>query len=373
MPLLPVSVLTGFLGSGKTTVLNHLIHQPEMANTVVILNEFGAIGLDHDLVESSSEDMVLLQSGCLCCTIRGDLVTTLQGLYLRRVKRQIIEFDRVIIETTGLADPAPILHTLMTDPVVVARYRLDGVITTIDAVNGEGTLDRQPESVKQAAMADRLLLTKSDLVEQDGAESLVRRLCDLNPGAPVIRTENGAVDPAKLLDAGLYNPGTKSLDVRRWLNAEAYVGPDHHHDHDHASHDHDHDHHHDVNRHDDHIKAVCLTFDEPIPGDAFYRWLEMLLQLRGADFLRTKGILNVDGFDGPVVIHGVQHMFHPAITLKAWPSDDHSSRIVFITRDIDEASLRDTLQVFGVGGIRQTRTEPDHLQHDGIGDAALHG
>ena len=350
---LPVSLLTGFLGSGKTTVLNHLLRQPELEKALVIINEFGEIGLDHELVERSSEDLVLLQSGCLCCTVRGDLIDTMRSLFLRRERGEVPEFDRVLIETTGLADPAPILHTLMTDPLIAARYRLDGVITTIDAANGQRTLDRQVESVKQAAVAERLLVTKTDLVEPDIVAALTRRLRALNPSAPIIRTIDGAVDPARLLNAGLYNPKTKSLDVRRWLNAEAFNDNERHaaqdpHDHGRdAPHRADHHgHHHDVNRHDDHIKAVCLTLDDPIPGDAFDRWLEILLLLKGPDVLRVKGIVNIQGLKGPFVIHGVQHIFHPPVMLKKWPGKDKRTRIVFIARDLDEAALRGTFKMF---------------------------
>jgi len=367
---LPVSLLTGFLGSGKTTVLNHLVNHPDMARVVVIINEFGEIGLDHELVETSAEDMILLQSGCLCCSIRGDLIDTLRKLFLRRVRGEIQEFDRVVIETTGLADPAPILHTLMTDPLISARFRLDGVVTTIDAATGSATLDRQIESVKQAAVADRLLLTKTDLVSVEEVQALERRLRQINPAAPVIRAVQGEVEPARLFDAGLYNPKTKTLDVRRWLNAEAYLDPehqgshgsehDHEHEHAHDEHQHadghghhadgghgrTHQHAHDVNRHDDHIKAVCLTLEEPIQGDALDRWLEVMLLLKGPDILRVKGIVNVAGLSGPFVVHGVQHIFHPPVMLKKWPSKDRRTRIVFITRDIDEAMLRDTLKLF---------------------------
>jgi G3E family GTPase len=356
---LPVSLLTGFLGSGKTTVLNALLKHPAMARTVVIVNEFGEIGLDHDLIESSTEDMVLLRSGCLCCTIRGDLIDTLRGLFLRRVRGEIADFERVVIETTGLADPAPVLHTLMGDPLISARFRLDGVITTVDAATGSGTLDRQFESVKQAAVADRLLLTKTDLVSDAERQALEQRLRRLNPAAPIITATNGEVDPAILFDAGLYNPKTKTLDVQRWLNAEAYGAPthhdDHHHDHDHGHgghhhhdvhHGHPHQHAHDVNRHDDHIKALCLTLDEPIKGDALDRWLEILLLFMGPHILRVKGIVNVIGLSGPFVIHGVQHIFHPPVRLKKWPGADRRTRIVFITRDVDETMLRDTLKMF---------------------------
>jgi G3E family GTPase len=232
----------------------------------------------------------------------------------------------------------------MTEPAVARRYRLDGVIATVDAVNGGDTLDRQIESVKQAAVADRLLLTKADLADLDTLSRLQGRLRGLNPAAPRIIAKNGVVDPTLLFDAGLYDPKTKSLDVQGWLKAEAYAEA---HDHDHGTAGHGHTHqHNDVNRHDAHIKALCLTIDEPIHGDALDLWLEALLLLRGADFLRIKGIINVVDLEGPVVIHGVQHIFHPAVMLKKWPSNDRRSRIVFITRDIDESVLRDTLKMF---------------------------
>lgn len=334
---LPVSLLTGFLGSGKTTVLNHLVRHPALKRALVIINEFGAIGLDHDLITHSEEEVVVeMSSGCLCCTVRGDLVRTLRDAIWRFAREGRPWFDRVVIETTGLADPAPVLHTLMTDRAVAQTYRLDGVITTVDAAAGMATLDRHPESVKQAAVADRLLLTKTDLAEPEAVTALSRRLRGLNPSAPIIRATDGAVDPDALLDAGLYNPKTKSLDVRRWLNAEAFGDAA----------DHDHHHHHDVNRHDDHIRAVCLTLDEPIPGNTLDRWLETLLLLKGPDVLRIKGMINVQGLKGPFVIHGVQHIFHPPVMLKKWPGKDRRTRIVFIVRDLDEGVLRGTLEAF---------------------------
>lgn len=362
---LPISILTGFLGSGKTTVLNYLIRQPELSRALVLINEFGEVGLDHDLVAHSKDDVVIeMSSGCLCCTIRSDLVDTLRNLFLRRVKGEIAEFDRVVIETTGLADPAPILHTIMTDPLIAARFRLDGVITTVDAANGQNTLDRQIEAVKQAAVADRLLITKSDLVDFDVLRGLQARLRSLNPAAPQVFAVQGTTDSSSLLDAGLYNPKTKSLDVQNWLRAEAYTEPHaHEHEHDNSDHCHNHQHnaphqHDDVNRHDAHIRAVCLTIDEPLHSDALDHWLEALLTLRGADFLRVKGLINVVEVDGPVVIHGVQHIFHPAVTLKEWPSEDRRSRIVFITRDIDESVLRGTLRMFNDTGPQSLHPIP---------------
>src|SRR5215831_14395278 len=251
----PVTLLTGFLGSGKTTVLNHVLKQPDMAATAVIVNEFGEIGLDHLLVERASEDVVLLNSGCLCCTVRNDIVDTLTSLFVDRAKGKVPWFTRVVIETTGLADPAPILHTLMTQPIVAARYMLDGVVTTVDAVNGAATLDRQPEAVKQAAVADRLLLTKTDLAEPALRRALEARLKALNPSAPLIPVAQGAADLTRLFNLGFFDPATKSVDVQRWLRDEAFaVGHQHHHDEERA----------DPNRHDDRIRAFCITRERPI-------------------------------------------------------------------------------------------------------------
>ncbi|MEM0952613.1 MAG: GTP-binding protein [Pseudomonadota bacterium] len=339
----PITVLTGFLGSGKTTLLNHLIQLPEMARSLVIVNEFGKIGLDHNLVVHSEEDGIIeMSSGCLCCTFRGDLANTLRDAPGRFARGGEVWFDRVVIETTGLADPAPILVTLMTDPKLARRYYLDGVITAIDTVNGNNTLNHHTESVKQAAMADRLLLTKTDMAEQAALDGLRHRLRHLNPGAPQITSEHGAVDPELLFDAGLYDPKTKSLDVQNWLRAEAYEGAYQDEPGANAAEPGGQA----VDRHDANIRSVCITIDEPVSSEAVERWIERLLASRGGDFLRIKGILNVNELDGPVVIHGVQHIFHPPVILKTWPSDDHRSRIVFITRTIEEATLHDTLREF---------------------------
>ncbi|HVZ01766.1 MAG TPA: GTP-binding protein [Dongiaceae bacterium] len=346
MERIPVSVITGFLGSGKTTLLKHLLPQPAMADTAVVINEFGEVGLDHLLVETAKDDMVLLSSGCLCCTIRGDLVDTMRRLFFRRRAGEIPPFKRVVIETTGLADPAPVLHTLMRDPLVSECYRLDGVIATVDAVNGMGQLDRQMESVKQAAVADRLLLTKADLADPAAIDALKRRLHVLNPAAPIFTVEHGAIDAAKLLNAGLYNPETKSLDVRRWLNAEAYDdhgeghGHDHHHGHHHGQDPHD------VNRHDARISAFAIDWDRALDWAVFIDWIEMLIAGHGENLLRIKGILNVAGEDAPVAIHGVQHLFHPPVMLQAWPDRDRHSRIVFITRDIPRETLLASFRSF---------------------------
>ena len=337
---IPVSVLTGFLGSGKTTVLNRLLRDPAMARAMVIVNEFGEIGIDHELVESAADDMVLLQSGCLCCTVRSDLIETIQALLLKRERSELPEFDKVVIETTGLADPAPILQAVMTDPWVTDRLRLDGVIATVDAAAGEATLDRHMEAVKQVAVSDRLLLTKTDLVEQDQRRAVERRLRALNPAAPIIHTLDGEIGPERLFDVGLYNPATKSLDAQRWLDDEKYRSASR------EKHDGHGYHAADVNRHDSHISAVCMVVNEPIPGDALDRWLGSLFHLKGPDLLRIKAIVNVAELPGPMIIHGVQHFIHPPAMLKRWPSDDRRTRMVFITHDIDEQVLRDSLKQF---------------------------
>jgi dihydroorotase len=336
--LIPATLLTGFLGSGKTTVLNHVLKQPGMAATAVIVNEFGEIGLDHLLVERSTEDIVLLNSGCLCCTMRNDIVDTLTSLFVDRAKGKVPWFTRVVIETTGLADPAPILHTLMTEPIVAARYMLDGVVTTVDAVNGAVTLDHQPEAVKQAAVADRLLLTKTDLSQPALRQALEARLAALNRSAPLIPVAQGAVDPARLFNLGFFDPTTKSVDVQRWLRDEAFAaGHQHYHDEEHA----------DPNRHDDRIRAFCITRKRPISWAVLSGWFDGLAAMRGDDLLRLKAIVALsDRPDQPVVLHGVQHLFHPPVLLPQWPSEDRRTRMVFITRDVPQEAIEATLTAF---------------------------
>jgi G3E family GTPase len=339
----PVTLLTGFLGSGKTTVLNHIVKQPEMAATAVIINEFGEVGIDHLLVEKATDDVVLMQSGCLCCTIRGDIADTLINLFVDRAKGRIPGFERVVIETTGLADPAPILHALMQDPIVAERYMVDGVVTTVDAVNGMQTLDAQVEAVKQAAVADRLLLTKCDMAAAEARHSLEARLAALNPAAPVIEVTGGAVDPAMLFNLGLYDPTTKTVEVQRWLGDEA-AAEAHHEEGDGHSHHH---HHHDINRHDARISSFCIVREQPMSWTALSGWFDALTSMRGADLLRVKAIVAVDERPGqPVVLHGVQHLFHPPVLLPEWPSDDHRTRIVFITRDLPRETIEQTLAAF---------------------------
>jgi G3E family GTPase len=330
---IPISVLTGFLGSGKTTVLNRLVRHPDMVRALVVVNELGEIGLDHELVERATDDVVLLQSGCLCCSVRSDLIETLQAMRRKAERGEIPRFDRVIIETTGLADPGPILQAIMVEPAVTSHFQLDGVVATVDAVNAEATLGRHNEAVRQVAVADRILLTKTDLAEPAQAMAVEQDLAALNPSVPIIRTAPGeAIDPALLFGLGLYDPSSKSADVRRWLDwergrprASRPVADD-------------------ASRHDARIRSASLAFDAPIAGEALDRWLNSLLRFRGPDLLRFKAIVNVAELPGPLVLHGVQHVIHPPVMLKEWPSADRRTRMVFITHDIDEDALRASLQ-----------------------------
>ena len=338
---IPLNVLTGFLGAGKTSLLNRLIADPALAETAVIINEFGDVGLDHLLVREIRDGVVLLQSGCLCCTLRGDLVDALEQL-LRDLDNGRATFRRVILETTGLADPAPVLQTAMAHPYLAMRYRLDGVITVIDAINGDATLDTHLEAVKQAAVADRIVLSKTDLIDTTerrlACERLKERLHALNPAAPILDAAAGEATPARLLSAGLYDPSRKIPDVARWLAVEAYE----------ADHSHAHGHHnHDVNRHDESIRSFSLVTDTAVPAGVFDMFLDLVRSMHGPNLLRLKGIVKLaEAPDRPLVIHGVQHVFHPPVRLPAWPDQDTRTRIVLITRDLDPQTIRALFDAF---------------------------
>jgi G3E family GTPase len=363
--MIPVAVLTGFLGSGKTTLLGRLLKSPEFSRTAVIINEFGEIGLDHDLIETSEESFIELQTGCLCCTIRGDLARTLADILQRRDRGEVTAFERIVIETSGLADPAPILHALMSDAGLSERLALAGVVATVDAVNGLATLERQPESVKQVAVADRLVLTKTDLLaeapgsrhrhrpepvegrahtppgpgstgsplgwqpprtldEGDASDGLSARLAAINPTTTVLRASFGDVDPARLFDMGAGALGGSSSHIPVWLGLDALA--------DNAVHAH---HHERAGSHDAEISCFAIVREVPIRAVALTLLLEALAEHTGSDLLRLKGLVNVaESPDRPAVIHGVQHVFHPPAWLERWPSPDRRTRLVFITRAI---------------------------------------
>jgi G3E family GTPase len=323
--VIPVSILTGFLGSGKTTILGHLLRQPEFSRSAVIINEFGEVGLDHELVEASEDSFIELKTGCLCCKIRTDLAQTLQDMLQRRDEGKCLPFDRIVIETSGLADPAPILQTLMTDMGVAGRLVLGGVVTMVDTVTGISTLQREYISQKQVAIADRIVLTKLDL-NGPALPALIRRLAELNTGAPVLSAHNGKIDSQCLFGAGLYDPHVRSFDVNSWL-ADG---------HSHA-------------RHDTDIKTYTVVRSEPIWAVTLTLFLEALAEHCGTDLLRIKGIVNVaESPDRPAVIHGVQHVFHAPAWLKRWPSDDRRSRIVFITRCVPQRWVEVLFEVIDV-------------------------
>ena len=344
---IPVVVLTGFLGAGKTTLLNHALGTAELAGTAVLINEFGQIAVDHHLVEKIDETLVVLDGGCICCSVQGDLVRSLKSLFKRAAKREI-GLERVLIETTGLADPAPVVHTLMEEPFIAARFRCDGVITAVDTTHADSQLDTQREAQRQVAMADRLLLTKCDLSAPEQRTALAERLARLNPGAPQIEVFEGRAPAGALAGCGLYDPAGKLPDVAQWLGEEAVrrqaalgatryapagaaraAATPHH---------------------DSEVSSFVLTFDAPLDWLGFSDGLGLLLHACGERVLRVKGLLNVEGDPLPRVVQCVQHAVYPPSSLPAWPQDgpyaDRRSRIVFIGRKLPQADIVQMLASF---------------------------
>jgi G3E family GTPase len=333
---LPVSLITGFLGSGKTTLLKRLLRDPGMNRAAVIVNEFGEVGIDHELLAASSEQMTLLPNGCLCCSVRTDLQETMRELFIKRRAGEVIDFDRVFIETTGLADPVPVLHTLQTDSMLGAQYRLDCVVTLVDAVNGARNLDDTPEAAKQAAVADRIVITKSDIAAPGAVAALEARLQDMNPYAARAVAVNGEVDIAFLRDVGPRSARATAKELEGWLApsgepgaAGAYLGERLR------------------GAHDASIKSFCLWFDRPFTWDSFAAAVQALTSLRGPDLLRVKGLVNVEGERGPVLVQGAQHVFHPPVTLEAWSDEDRRSRLVFITRNLPREAVESLFAAVG--------------------------
>jgi G3E family GTPase len=324
--LTPVNIITGFLGSGKTTLLQRLLRSPDLSDVAVLVNEFGEIGLDHHLLQNVAESTLLLENGCVCCAVRGDLQRALRDLLSRRTRGDIPHFHRVVIETSGLADPAPIAYTLLSEPVLRHHFRLSGIITMIDAVNGASQLDRFAESVKQASMADRLVITKTDLSDHVTVTALLGRLRRLNISAQILDSAEISADLQQLLTDDIYDAAGKFREARHWIAEEIDV---------HTSHVHTAD-----------VQSFAAIFDRPLDWTAFAVWAGMLLHRHGADVLRLKGLLNVAGVPTPVLINGVQHIVHPPSHLEAWPDADRRSRLIFIVRGLQRARIERSLAIF---------------------------
>ncbi len=330
---IPVTLLTGFLGAGKTTLLNRLVSDPEAGRVAVIMNEFGPVGLDHDLIEETTEETILMQSGCLCCTFRGDISKTL-GSLMARLKRDELDFSRVIIETTGIADPAPILHTLVVDDLIAPYYRMDGVVTLADAATGTKTLDTHSEAVSQIAMADRIVVTKTDLVSSEDVAAFEARLAQLNNGAIRIHAQHGAVPVGSLFGISAMLEDVSPDEISTWIGTGSGdatqtltdgAAPQ--------------------ARHDHRITSASIEIETPVSANAFDFWLDMLLAFNGPDILRMKGIVHVEDMDWPFVFHGVQHIFDAPVPLKDWTGQDTTSRVVVIARDMEKEDLKESLNM----------------------------
>jgi G3E family GTPase len=335
---IPITIITGFLGAGKSTLLGKLLRHPDMHRAAVIVNEFGEVGIDHALLSGSTESMTLLPNGCLCCTVRTDLQETLREMFIQRRAGEIIDFDRVFIETSGLADPAPIMHSLVSDNMLATQYRLDGVVTLVDAINGSSSLVEMPEAVKQVAVADRLVITKTDLAEEPAIKALEEALKQLNPQADQMRVVRGEIEPRELSNIGLARGEADLPAIERWLgqvsNAAtdegAYLGSR-------------------VPRatHLAAVRSFVLWFDQPFTWQSFTTIVQVLTSLRGPDLLRVKGLVNIVEESGPIVVQGAQHLFDEPARLDKWPSEDRRSRLVFITKNLPRELVEGLFKAVG--------------------------
>jgi G3E family GTPase len=324
--LTPVNIITGFLGSGKTTLLQRLLRSPQLSEVAVLVNEFGEVGLDHHLLRGVAESTLLLENGCVCCAVRGDLQKALRNLLSQRARGEVPHFRRVVIETSGLADPAPIAYTLLSEAVLRHHFRLSGIITTVDAVNGASQLGTFSEAVKQASMADRVIVTKADLSDAPSLAALRARLRALNRSAPILESTEIRGDVHRVLTDDIYDVEGKFREASHWTAEEAG---------EHGTHD-----------HTAGVESFTAIFDRPLDWTAFGVWASMLLHRHGADVLRLKGLLNVAGVPTPVLINGVQHIVHPPSHLEEWPDADRRSRLIFIVRGLQRARIERSLAIF---------------------------
>jgi G3E family GTPase len=328
----PVTLLTGFLGSGKTTLLRRLLADPALGDTAVIINELGEVGIDHLLVERLDDHMVLLKSGCVCCTVRGELATAMRDLHSRRERGAVPPFRRLVIESTGLADPFPVLSTLKADPVLRHHFRSAGVVTTVDAVNGMRQLERHIESVRQVAIADAIVLTKTDIAEPAVTARLVAQLGTMNPSAALLSAADAYLDAAVLLQSSS-NGGFRAIEEST-AGMAVHGG----------------------------VSAFAIIVDEPLDWTAFGIWLTMLLNRHGERILRVKGILALAGEERPIAVHGVRHLVHAPTHLSHWPSEDHRSRVVFIVEGIEPELIRRSFSVFNRLGAARANSYLDKNQ-----------
>jgi G3E family GTPase len=354
---IPVTLVTGFLGSGKTTLINAALRSPELSKTVVVVNEFGEVGLDHKLFARSSDSVIVLENGCLCCTVRSDLVGTLNMLFHARQAGRIPFFDNVVIETSGLAEPGPVLQAFLSEPTLDGLFRVASVLTLVDAVNWRGTSEEHDEAVRQVAMADKIRITKLDLAAGDREDVEVRtrrELRRINPSAEIGLADSTSAIVAKLLTSKGFDAADPKSDPRPWLNVEAHLANGHSDadacDHDHHVHDHSHDHH-ESHSHFNHlrdkgIESFVLTRDVPLSRDELQFLLDGIGQNLGSGLLRVKGLVNIAEEPGrPAVIQGAQHLLHTMTWLDQWPDDDHQTRVVFITQGIPRANLKDVIDL----------------------------